>query len=233
MKLKFVPAGRDHGWYFEDGRRVVMAQGQPVPLDVAQEIAGSLAAGWMPWPGGDDMPTEAVGQRIDIELRNGEIWQNQQSETVGNWLSWAHQQLDGDIINWRVTPLPYSPWDDDELIDANGWHDIPELQMAGQRQVIEWPDESRADRDPTAIMGGIVLAPVEQPEPPTLTVAVSAPAQPANARRRIIDRVMNAILLGQASALAGQALFSIGKGWPVMAVAATATAMWAIHAATR
>lgn len=40
-----------------------------------------------------------------------------------------------------------------EMADANGWHDIPELQMASQRPAVEWPTED--DHDPTLVMGGI------------------------------------------------------------------------------
>lgn len=232
MKLEFVPASRDHGWYYKDKTgQVIFAQWQPIPVSVASELAKCVNAGWQAWHGGI-IPADAVG-RVDIQLRDGEIWQNQPADDV----DWQHTETDGDVVFWRETSC--GDWLSAPGAEANGWHDIEAFQLANQRlvrhadrQAVEWPDESRADRDPTAIMGGIVLAPVEQPEPPTLTVAVSAPAQPANARRRI-HRVMNAILLCQASALAGQALFAIGKGWPVMAVAATATAMWAIHAATR
>ena len=232
MKLKFVPSSRDHGWYYTDENgQVIFAQGQPIPVSVASEIAGCVNAGWRQWHGGI-IPALAV-DRVDIQLRDGEIWQNQPADDV----SWQHDDTDGDVVFWRPTTCGQW-WRGAPDSDANGWHDIEAFQLANQRMVQhderhagEWPDESIADRDPTAIMGGIVLAPVEQPEPPTLTVAVSAPAQPAKTSR--LYRVMNGILLCQASALTGQALFAIGKGWPLMAVAATATAMWAIHAATR
>ena len=33
MHLKFVPADRDHGWYYADENgQVILAQGQPIPV---------------------------------------------------------------------------------------------------------------------------------------------------------------------------------------------------------
>ena len=264
MRLEFVPPGPDPSWYFKEvnGGRVIFASGQPVPLYVANEIAGELNEPcWLPWDN-DFCPTRD-DLRIDVMLRDGTFWYHQRAGDC----DWSrHKGEDGmqDIVIFRRSTDGDTEHEhslrqkqsigralrdefkmaiqhttvrrsagDTELVDANGWHDIEAFQLMqhDERQAGEWPDESIADRDPTAIMGGIVLASVEQPEPPTLTVAVSAPAQPAKTSR--LYRVMNGILLCQASALTGQALFAIGKGWPLMAVAATATAMWAIHAATR
>lgn len=146
MHLKFVPAGRDHGWYYADENgQVILAQGQPIPVSVASEIAECVNAGWCPWHGGI-IPADAVG-RVDIQLRNGEIRQNQPSEDV----VWQHAQTDADVVFWR--PAPRGDWVGAPESDANGWHDIPELQMASQRPAVEWPVED--DRDPTQVMGGI------------------------------------------------------------------------------
>lgn len=64
MHLKFVPADRDHGWYYADENgQVILAQGQPIPVSVASEIAECVNAGWRPWHGGT-IPADAVG-RVD------------------------------------------------------------------------------------------------------------------------------------------------------------------------
>lgn len=169
MKLTFVPASHDHGWYFHDASgRVVIAQGQPVPLGVAQEFAASLASGWIPW-GGGEIPPEAAGQRIDLEMRDGEIWLNQSADDC----EWGHFAEDADIVLWR--PTRCQKWS----FDANGWHDIEAFQLANQRlaqhadgQAVVWPDESRADRDPTAVQGGVVAHPTGGCAPPVLTEKV-------------------------------------------------------------
>ena len=108
--MKLLRKTSHSGWFFveelPDGSegRVIFAQGQPVPIELAEEIAEELSA-WR-WPLGLD-----IG--VDVGVSAG-----------------AH-----------------------EMADANGWHDIPELQMAGQRQAVEWPTED--DHDPTRVMGGV------------------------------------------------------------------------------
>ena len=108
--MKLLRKTSPSGWFFveelPDGSegRVIFAQGQPVPIELAEEIAEELSA-WR-WPLGLD-----IG--VDVSVSAG-----------------AH-----------------------EMADANGWHDIPELQMASQRPAVEWPAED--DHDPTLVMGGI------------------------------------------------------------------------------
>ena len=162
MRLKFVPASRDHGWYYKDvsahAQRVIFAQGQPVPLAVAQEIASDFnRPRWIPWrrdfcPTVDDL-------RIDVMLRDGTFRHCQRAGDC----DWSrHNGVDGmqDIVIFRRSSAG-----DTELVDANGWHDIEVFQQENQRlaqhadrPAIERPDEERADRDPTAIQGGVAAA---------------------------------------------------------------------------
>ena len=153
--MKLLRKTSHSGWFFveelPDGSegRVIFAQGQPVPIELAEEIAGFVSTGWMPWPGGE-IPANAIGRRVDIQLRDGEIWQNQPSEDV----VWQHAQTDADVVFWRPAPRgDWLSWLSATESDANGWHDIPELQMAGQRPAVEWPTED--DHDPTRVMGGV------------------------------------------------------------------------------
>lgn len=173
MRLKFVPASRDHGWYYKDvsahAQRVIFAQGQPVPLAVAQEIASDFnRPRWIPWrrdfcPTVDDL-------RIDVMLRDGTFWYHQRAGDC-NWS--RHNGVGGmqDIVIFRL-----SSDGDTELVDANGWHDIEVFQQANQRlaqhadrPAVEWPDEERSDRDPTAIQGGVAAHEAGGCAPPVLT----------------------------------------------------------------
>ena len=114
MQVEFVPGGKDHGWYFKDGHGcVLMAHGEPVPLLVAHEIAGRLSSGWMPWHGGL-IPAGAHGQRVDIQFRDGEIFQNR---PAGDF-SWHHFDIEGDIVFWRVSPLPAVPGEHAQGLEA-------------------------------------------------------------------------------------------------------------------
>lgn len=187
MKLEFVHASRDHGWYYKDvsahTQRVIFAQGQPVPLAVAQEIASELnEPRWLPWDN-DFCPTRD-DLRIDVMLRDGTFWYHQRAGDC----DWSrHNGVDGmqDIVIFRRNSAS-----DIELVDG---HDIEAFQMAnqhlvrhadaigpldyyeymfGKRQEVEWPDESRADRDPTAIMGGVVAHDAGGCAPPVLTEKV-------------------------------------------------------------
>ena len=160
MKLKFVPASRDHGWYYKDvsahAQRVIFAQGQPVPLAVAQEIASDFnRPRWIPWrrdfcPTVDDL-------RIDVMLRDGTFWYRQRAGDC----DWSrHNGVDGmqDIVIFRRSSAG-----DTELVDANGWHDIEVFQQANQRLA------QHADRDPTAVQGGVMAHEAGCCAPPVLT----------------------------------------------------------------
>lgn len=227
MKLNFVPPSHDHGWYYTDENgHVVMAQGQPVPISVASELAGCVNAGWQPW-GGGIIPADAVG-RVDVQLRGGDVWQDEPADDV----YWQHDRDDdsSDVVFWRITTCPWSlPTD---MADTNGWHDIeahpghkvlnsaPVADMVGAAP--DWPDESRADRDPTAIQGGVVAHDAGGCAPPVLV------DRPVN----VGTRLCNGILLGIGAISAALALACIGAGFPPAAVLFTANGMYAVHNAT-
>jgi hypothetical protein len=123
--MKLLRKTSPSGWFFveelPDGSegRVIFAQGQPVPIELAEEITGCVSTGWMPWLGGG-IPANAIGRRVDIQLRDGEIWQNRPSEDV----IWRHVQTDADVVFWR--PAPRGDWVGAPESDANSWHDIPD-----------------------------------------------------------------------------------------------------------
>ena len=210
MQVEFVPGGKDHGWYFKDGHGcVLMAHGEPVPLLVAHEIAGRLSSGWMPWHGGL-IPAGAHGQRVDIQFRDGEIFQNR---PAGDF-SWHSFDIEGDIVFWRVSPLPAVPGEHDEVVEIHGWHDIEALMHP---RPVEWPDKERADRDPTAIMGGVVA----HEDGGCATPVLTDEAQPAG--KRWLTLSMIALVFSVATAIGSFvfALLAIGHGDTTSALLAT------------
>lgn len=221
MKLKFVPSSRDHGWYYKDvsahTQRVIFAQGQPVPLAVAQEIAGDFnRPRWIPWrrdfcPTVDDL-------LIDVMLRDGTFRHYQRAGDC----DWSrHNGVDGmqDIVIFRRSSAG-----DTGPVDANGWHDIEVFQQANQRlaqyadrPAIEWPDEERADRDPTAIQGGVAAHDAGGCVPPVLTDE----APPA--RNSWLTLSLIALVFSVATAIGSFvfALLAIGHGDTTGALLAT------------
>ena len=67
-------------------------------LTGALQAEGAISDGWLPWLGGD-MPAEAAGKLVDIEQRDGEIFQSLPAESI----RWDHLEMDGDVVFWRVS----------------------------------------------------------------------------------------------------------------------------------
>lgn len=148
MKLIFMPATKDHGWYFKDADgRVVMAQGQPVPLAVAEELAEELdKPRWLSWSR-DFCPT-VDDLFVDVILRDGQFLYHQRAGDC-DWRRCNGADGMQDIVLFRRSV------GEPKMYDTNGWHDIDTAQMEKTCQAgkIEWPDES--DYDPTRVMGGV------------------------------------------------------------------------------
>ena len=70
----------------------------PGEKSLSVEAARQTDEAWLPWPGGD-MPEEAAGNPIDIEQRDGEIFQSLPAESF----RWDHLAMDGDVVFWRVS----------------------------------------------------------------------------------------------------------------------------------
>lgn len=70
----------------------------PGEKSLSDEAARQADGAWLPWPGGD-MPEEAAGKPIDIEQRDGEIFQSLPAESF----RWDHLEMDGDVVFWRVS----------------------------------------------------------------------------------------------------------------------------------
>lgn len=70
----------------------------PGEKSLSDEAARQADGAWLPWPGGD-MPEEAAGKLIDIEQRDGEIFQSLPAESF----RWDHLEMDGDVVFWRVS----------------------------------------------------------------------------------------------------------------------------------
>lgn len=70
----------------------------PGEKSLSDEAARQADGAWLPWPGGD-MPEEAAGKPIDIERRDGEIFQSLPAESF----RWDHLEMDGDVVFWRVS----------------------------------------------------------------------------------------------------------------------------------